>query len=179
MKGLKISHLATIMNNSHWAPVPRDQGDPGEAETPPWRTLVCSQPLKSQPLPGAPSPLLVAVTGADMADGHRGQQPLLRDKANRGGGHADMDMPFKNNSVLLVHCYWGLRFILTFWGYQLFMIVLYGLLGVLGLDRAGVQDLIISGQLWERSWCWPIGSLPLFPWPMGGQDRGVGSWLFL
>ena len=71
----------------------------------PWRTLVCSQPLKSQPLPVPPSasPLLVAVTGADMADGHQGQDPLLRDKANRGGGHADMDMPL--NSVLLVHCY--------------------------------------------------------------------------
>ena len=114
-------------------------------ETAPWRTLVCSQPLKSQPLPGAPSPLLVAVTGADMADGHRGQDPLLRDKANRGGGHADMDMPF--NSVLLVHCYWGLGFILTFWWYQLFTIVLYGLLGVFGARQ---------GRSARFDYFWPV-----------------------
>ena len=41
----------------------------------------------------------MAVTGADMADGHRGQDPLLRDKANRGGGHADMDMPLNSDSL--------------------------------------------------------------------------------
>ena len=29
-----------------------------------------------------------------------------------------------------------------------------------GLDRAGVQDLIISDQVRERSWCWPIRSFP-------------------
>ena len=80
-----------------------------------------------------------------MADGHRGQDPLLRDKANRGGGHADMDMPF--NSVLLVHCYWGLGFILTFWWYQLFTIVLYGLLGVFGARQ---------GRSARFDYFWPV-----------------------
>ena len=49
----------------------------------------------------------------------------------------------------------------------------------LGLDRAGVQDLIISGQVWERSWCWRIRSLPLCRRPMGCEDRREGAWLFL
>ena len=124
-------------------PVTRETPEIGDTRLPGGHLSVPS--LSTLACPPSASPLLVAVTGPDMADGHRGQDPLLRDKANRGGGHADMDMPF--NSILLVHCYWGFRFILTFWGYQLFMIVLYGLLGVFGARQ---------GRSARFDYFWPV-----------------------
>ena len=120
-------------------------------QTAPWRTLVgfpASQPF-----------LVLAVTGADKADGHRGLGPLSRD---RGEVTLTWICPSFNNNSGALSIDVGTKGL--FWpsdDISSSSLCCMGCWEYLGLDRAGVQDLIISGQVCERGWCWPIRSLPL------------------
>ena len=145
--------------------------------TPPWRTLVTFPASRVSTL--APlSPLLTwwrwqQLTWAD------GQGPLS-ETSKQGERQYWHGYAHHHQEKLPKHPYWGI----LAWPSEdiLFSSSLCCMgwcRGGWGLDRAGVQDLIISDQVWERSWCWPIRSLPQVPWPMRGEDRQEGSWLFL